>query len=143
MDDFMISDKEEFLNNLIDNASNCHVEPSVIHGYGLFASKDFKWGELVVDYSIQFERWRYLKFEELTEEQIEREWFVGVTEDTCITSDDYSKFSFLNHSRDANCICDFTKFLINANREIKKGEEITIDYRTEPRSPTIPVKKWF
>lgn len=127
---------------MLDNAPNCYIDYSNIQGFGLFAGRDFEKGELVLDYSINCDRYRICLFSDLTKEQLDNEKFIGISEKLCITTSEESKFSYVNHSRTPSCVCDYQTFEITAAREIQKGEEITIDYRKEPR-PIFVEKVWF
>jgi len=126
-----------------DNAPNTYIKKSPTEGYGLFASKDFNEGELVIDYWL-FPNSRYqTKYVDLTEEQIRKNWYVMVDPENCITSDKYSKFSYINHSRNANCFWDVENKKILANKPIKKDEELFIDYRLEPRPTRTKFPDWI
>lgn len=126
-----------------DNAPDTYVKESSIEGWGLFASKDFKKGELIIDYNLFPENWYQMKYIDLTEEQIRKNWYVMIDNELCITSDKYSKFSYINHSRTPNCFWDIDKRIITANRDIQKGEELFIDYRLEPRPNRVKFPDWI
>lgn len=117
-----------------DNAPDTYVKESTIEGYGLFASKDFNEGELIVDYTLFPESWYQIKYENLNEEQIRKNWYVMLDSETCITSDKFSKFSYINHSRDANCFWDIENKKIFANKNIKKAKNflLIIDWNLDP-----------
>lgn len=114
-----------------DNAPDTYVKESVIEGYGLFASKNFQKGDLVLDYNLFPESWYQTTYENLSEFKKEKSSYITIDENYCLTSDKISKFRYLNHSREANCICDFDKRKIFALRDIQKDEEILVDYRRE------------
>jgi SET domain-containing protein len=67
-----------------DNALDAYVKESSIEGYGLFASKDFKKGELIVDYNLFPENWYKMKYVDLSEEQIRKNWYVMIDNENCI-----------------------------------------------------------
>ena len=127
---------------VIDNAPDCYVAESGIHGRGLFAGRDFDRGEVVLDYAIDLDKWKLVKFEDLDPWRIANEQFIGLSSRICLTTESFCKFSYVNHSRKPNCWCDFTNFVLHPMRPVKKGEEITIDYRTEPRSKKLGHKPW-
>lgn len=116
-----------------DDAPDTHVEKSNVSGYGLFASKDFNKGDLVIDYRMFPRDWYKILYIQLSEEQIRKNWYVMLSDEECITSDKWSKFSYINHSREPNCDWVLSIHKIIANRDIKAGEELFIDYRLEPR----------
>jgi SET domain-containing protein len=126
-----------------DNALDAYVKESSIEGYGLFASKDFKKGELIVDYNLFPENWYEMKYVDLSEKQIRKNWYVMIDSESCITSDKFSKFSYINHSRNPNCFWDVDKGIIFADRDIQKDEELFIDYRLEPRPNRVKFPDWI
>ena len=125
------------------NAPETYVKESSIEGYGLFASKDFKKGELIVDYNLFPENWYKMKYVELSEEQNRKNWYVMIDNENCITNDKFSKFSYINHSRNSNCFWNINKRIITADRDIKKDEELFIDYRLEPRPNGVEFPDWI
>jgi len=116
-----------------DDAPYTHVGKSAVSGYGLFASKDINKGDLVIDYRMFPKDWKKILYTDLTPEQIRRNWYVMLNDEECITSDKWSKFSYINHSREPNCDWILSIHKIIANRDIKQDEELFIDYRLEPR----------
>jgi hypothetical protein len=58
-----------------DDAPFTYVKESSIEGLGLFAAIDFKKGDLVVDYLKFPNDWYRMKFEDLTQEQIRKNWY--------------------------------------------------------------------
>ena len=103
-------------------ADDILVKDSKISGKGVFANRDFKKGEVVVKYKLK---------------PLTREEFDNLPESekhyTSKEGDIYWLYSsperFVNHSCEANTHplnkCDV------AIRDIKKGEEITTDYRKD------------
>jgi len=126
-----------------ENAPYTYVGKSATEGLGLFAARDILKDDLVIDYSLFPENWYKLRYDELSEEQIRKNWYVMVDNETCITSDKYSKFSYINHSRKPNCDWEIRISKIIANRDIKKGEELFIDYRKEPRPNRVVYPEWI
>lgn len=125
---------EEYSKIIIDNddAPYTHVEKSSVSGYGLFASKYINKGDLVIDYRMFPKDWCKILYTQLSEEQIIRNSYVMLNDEECITSDKWSKFSYINHSREPNCDWVLSMHKIIANKDIKAGEELFIDYRLEP-----------
>lgn len=126
-----------------DNAPDTYVSKSSVEGYGLYSSKDFKKGEIVIDYNLFPESWYTLRYSELSQEQIRKNWYVMLDEEHCITSDKYSKFSYINHSRAPNCDWLVNDKIIVANIDISKGTELFIDYRLEPRPNRTSYPNWI
>ena len=126
-----------------DNAPYTYVKESSIEGFGLYASKDFVKGDLIIDYNLFAENWYNMKYTNLSEEQIRKNWYVMIDNENCITSDKYSKFSYINHSRTPNCFWDIGKRIIFADGDINTNEELFIDYRLEPRPNRIKFPDWI
>ena len=126
-----------------DDAPFTYVKASNVHALGLHASKDFEPGELVVDYRLFPKDWIKTRYSQLTDEQISKNWYVMLDEENCITSDKYSKFSYINHSREPNCFWCLRSHKIYANRKIEKDEELFIDYRLEPRPSGVSFPEWI
>ena len=106
------------------------VKRSPIHGKGIYASKKIPANELVM----------VIKGEVITGKECERReeednnvyifWNGRYYIDTVKTK----KIKYINHDCDPNCeVLDRDKESLNlvSSREIKKGEEITIDYGYE------------
>jgi hypothetical protein len=126
-----------------DNAPNTYVKKSTTEGFGLFASKDFVKGDLIIDYNLFPENCYEMKYVDLSEDRIRKNWYVMIDNDNCITSDKISKFSYINHSRNSNCFWDVDKGMIFADRDIQKDEELFIDYRLEPRPKNVEFPDWI
>lgn len=126
-----------------DDAPFTYVKESSVEGYGLFASKNLKKNDLVIDYRMFPKDWYKTRFIDLTEEQIRKNWYVMLNDEECITSDKWSKFSYINHSRTPNCDWFLNIHKIIANRDIKKDEELFIDYRLEPRPNRVSFPEWI
>ncbi len=125
-----------------DNGPHTKVKASFTHGWGLFAGKAFKMGEVVIDYRPFTESWYETRFDLLTDHQITYNWYIPLDEERCLTADRWSKFSYLNHSRRPNCDWFVEQKLIIAHRDIEEGEELYVDYRLEPRPNRGPFPSW-
>lgn len=122
-------------------SKNTEVRESEIEGKGLFATKDIEKGEIILDWSFS-DSWYKMKWEDLREDQIRKNWYYG-DEEECWTIDKMSQFSYVNHSRNPNMIVDFPNKKTFAARDIKEGEEIMFDYRTEQRPGRKDFPKWI
>jgi len=127
----------------LDNAPDTHVRISRVDGHGLFASRDFMKGEVVVDYGMFGEFWYEISYSELTLEKIDKSRFVMIDENRCITSDKISKFGYLNHSRNPNCYCDFKNKKVISLENIEKDEEIFINYYDEYLGKNVNIPEWI
>ena len=100
------------------------VKKSKIHGLGIFAARDFKKGEIVIKWSSHKEINRE-DIKKLSEEEKQHISYIN------------GKYilvpleAWVNHSCDPNVYLDKKHFSYVAKRNIKKGEEITTDYREE------------
>jgi SET domain-containing protein len=122
------------LEHLVDNAPKCRPGESQIHGYGLIAFEVIKAGEIVIDFSdptLYTEK----RFSDLELWRLEGGKYTGISEERCLVSEAFTKYSLLNHSRQPNAVSDFEARHIVAIRDIFPGEEVTVDYRLEPVSP--------
>ncbi len=100
------------------------VKKSKIHGKGVFANRDFKKGEVVIKYNLK--PLTKKEFENLPEKEKHytdfkdgKYWLFQIPE------------RFVNHSCEPNTNPDQIKRCDIAIRDIKKGEEITTDYRKD------------
>ena len=126
-----------------DNAPDTKVKASFTEGFGLFASRDFQAGEVVIDYNLFPDSWYETRYDQLSEEQIRKNWYVMIDHERCITSDRWSKFSYINHSRNPNCHWAVQARLITAKKDIQEGDELFIDYRLEPCPTRVEYPKWI
>lgn len=126
-----------------DNAPDTYVKESSVEGHGLYASKNFKLNDLVIDYGLFSDSWYQTTYDKLSEEKKERSAYVMIDEINCITSDKISKFKYLNHSRNPNCLWDIKNRKIFAAKNIQKNEELFIDYRLEPRPNRVKFPDWI
>lgn len=121
------------LKQLIDNAPKCRPGKSQIHGYGLIAFEVIKEGEIVIDFSDP-NLYTEKSFSDLEPWRLEGGKYTGISEEKCLVSEAFTKYSLLNHSRQPNAVSDFKARHVVAARDILPGEEITVDYRLEPVS---------
>lgn len=126
-----------------DNAPFTYIKKSSFEGWGLFASKDFVKGDVVIDYNTFESSWYIMPFENLSEEQIRKNWYIIIDDKHCFTNDKYSKFSYINHSRTPNCLWKINERLIIADININKDEELLIDYRLEQRPSRKDFPSWI
>lgn len=114
------------MKSLISFKSEIGVRSSVIQGKGVFASRDFKKGELV--YVVP--RGRFVKKDEVKNlSEYDREHLDRVDLDTYELMQEPA--CFINHSCEPNIMETLTPEGIEgyAFRDIQKGEELGVDYR--------------
>lgn len=96
------------------------VKKSKIEGLGVFASRNFKKGEVVIKWDVSHQ----LTSEEVKNLQTQEKRYVAFLDGKYILMQPPARY--VNHSCDVNTyaknFCDIAK------RDIKKGEEITGDY---------------
>jgi SET domain-containing protein len=118
-----------------------YISASKIEGNGLFSKRDIKKNEIIVDYrNLQ---WYTLNVDQLTEYQINRNWLIMLGEGMCETTDTIKELYYMNHSRNPNTNWYIKEKYITAARDIKAGEELTIDYRLEERSNRTKFPDWI
>ncbi len=101
------------------------IKKSKIHGKGVFANRDFKKGEDVIDYSACSEKLTKEQVKKLSENK--KKYVADLGDGKYILFKSPAKY--VNHSCDANTNSDGRGDV--AIRNIKKGEEIAGDYSRE------------
>lgn len=109
------------------------VRESGIHKKGIFATKDIKQGELI-DYVRGPLRYLHVKSKEHAD--IGPDW-IGISARRWI--DPKWPFNYINHSCNPNAGIE-GKVRCRAMRDIRKGEEITMDYATTEATPHWEMK---
>jgi hypothetical protein len=127
----------------LNNAPDTYVGISNVDGRGLFTSRDFMEGEVIIDYGMFAEFWYEIPYSELTLEKIDKSRFVMIDKDRCITSDKISKFGYVNHSQNPNCYCDFERKKVISIKNIRKDEEIFINYCDEYLDKNVKIPEWI
>jgi SET domain-containing protein len=136
--------RETDIADLVNNAPKCEAKQSSLSGFGLFAKEPIQAGETIVDFSDP-ELYVEKSFDELEEWRFKGGKFTAIDEKRCIISKKFTKYSLLNHSRTPTAILDVGGRRVFAVRLILPGEEITVDYRTEPMPPKVRehFEKWL
>jgi len=107
------------------------VRPSTIFGKGLFPLQDVRRGTIVCSFTTDakvIEEGRYLEAIEKNECLIVRTGTRYVGKYFTHTQDPDTELNFFNHSFEPNLLCHCG--VVIAMRDIRAGEEFTIDYRT-------------
>lgn len=102
------------------------VKQSNIHGKGVFATRDFKADDIV----LQWDKSRLLSVEETKKLTNDEKRYINLVDGIYIQMQEPEKY--VNHSCNPNTTTK--QFSDIATRNIKKGEEITSNYNEE--SPT-------
>lgn len=99
------------------------IKKSDIHGRGVFAARNFKRGEIV----LQWDTTHVISEKEFNEMTHDDQRYVTFLDNTYVVMQEPERY--VNHSCDANTLaqqhCDIAK------RTIQRDEEITADYREE------------
>lgn len=117
----------------IDNAPDTKVIRVDENRWSLVASRDFTQNEIVLDFNGYDQFWFRIPISRLDRKQIERNWYIP-DGDHCYTCQKSTKFNYINHSTNPNCLWHISDKLINSARYIGRNEEITIDFRLEIRT---------
>lgn len=112
-------------------SDNVIVKKSYIEGKGVFASRDFKKGEIVLHWDIS----HTLSKEKVDKMSNKEKKYISLLDNKYVIMQEPERF--VNHSCSANTtaknFCDIAK------RDISKGEEITANY-TEELLPNTSMK---
>ncbi|CAG0900918.1 unnamed protein product [Darwinula stevensoni] len=122
------------------------VHRSEIHGQGLFSKRSMDAGEMVMEYTGEVIRSAVADIrEKIYESKGMGCYMFRVDEDTVIDATMAgSSARFINHSCEPNCysrvvdILSEKRIIIFASRPIKKGEELTYDYKFPLEEDKIP-----
>lgn len=128
---------------------NVALARSKIQGLGLFASRDIERNEFIIEYVGQLIRNEVgNKREHLYESQGRGIYMFRVDEEWIVDATMYGGLArYINHSCDPNCVAEVICYdsqkhiVIVAKRLIKKGEELTYDYKLDvetDKSSRIP-----
>ena len=106
------------------------VKDSEIEGKGVFATRDFKAGEIILRWDIS----NILSSEEFAKLSEEEKQYITHLDNKYVVMQSPEKY--VNHSCDANSTAK--QFCDVAKRDIKNGEEITANYKeTSPSDDYI------
>lgn len=123
--------------SVIDNIPFTEINKSNVHGFGLFAKKNFKIGEIICILDGQIMDWDFYdglcKKIDLKEYQnyIFMEWN-ALSQNTLLVRAFRTKYSYINHSKTPNVAIKYNPIRIEVIQDIKNNEEIFIDYSKEP-----------
>ena len=105
-----------------------YVNISTLHGFGLFTSKSICKRKAIFT----------LKGEIVKKDFINNKNFIGewnaLQNNMYLVREGRTSYGFINHSRNPNCEIDTKTMNIIAKTNIKKNEELLLDYRKEPLS---------
>ena len=121
--------KKDIINTILCG----EIKKSTIHGYGLFATEDIPKGVILTFLDGQKIGYNFYlkKKKDWVGEMKFHEWN-AIENDNLIVRFFRTKYSFINHSRQPNCFVDRYPHSVVTLKQIKKGEEFTLDYRKEP-----------
>ena len=133
----------------VDTALNLAVRRSPIHGWGLFARRDIPKDTVVIEYTGAILRQRTADFREhVYNTQFGMDgscYLFRVDDDTIIDATlEGGPARFINHCCDPNCysriasVAGGKRILILAKRTLRRGEEITYDYKFPYEPDPLP-----
>jgi hypothetical protein len=125
--------------NVIKNISNVTIRESKIHGLGLYTEYDIPPNTILCVLDGQVIEWDFYEklYNQLSnsisnlEENVFMEWN-ALSENELLVRPLRTCYSFINHSRNPNLEVINNPLRIISKSMIKKGEELTLDYRNEP-----------
>ena len=106
---------------------------SAIHGWGIFASKPINKNYRIIDYAGEIVPSRIADVRDREYEKKGKTWIFQINQRWCIDGRVGGNLAkFLNHSWEPNCWVEILpkkrEIWFRASRNIKEGEELTIDY---------------
>jgi hypothetical protein len=117
----------------INNAPHTKVARMQDRRWALVTTKSFEPNEIVLDFNGFDQFWFRIPMSRLDRKQIARNWYIP-DGDYCHTCQKVTKFNYIHHSLQPNCLWYISDKLIKAARYIEQNEEITIDFRVEIRT---------
>lgn len=117
---------------VLNNIPKGDIEESKLHGMGLIANADIRWGEQLCELDGQI-----IPYSLITETDFPIDEWNALSGERVLYRSIRTKYSFINHSREFNLKVigpDNLKDLV-ATKEITKGEELLLDYTSEPLFP--------
>ena len=122
----LLEQKCNDIEDVIQNLKSTIISTSNIHGKGLFASEDIQKGFVLGALDGQLISWDLHEKCKLT-----FEWN-AVSKNKLLVRAYRTKYSYINHSRKPNLTLKHNPLRVVSDRDISKGEELTLDYRLEP-----------
>lgn len=125
---------------VLDNLKSTYIAKSTVHECGLFAKDDIAQGTnlgyldgQIIDWDYYNQLCNQLDFEASVKQYFFLEWN-ALSPSQLLVRPLRTKYSYINHSRNPNLILNSSPLAVVAMRDIKKGEELFLDYRKEPLS---------
>ncbi|MEL6343299.1 MAG: SET domain-containing protein [Myxococcota bacterium] len=113
--------------DVIHNIPDTQIQPSTVHGHGLYATRAFADGEQLATLSGQKVPWdRYKRAQGFS-----GEWN-ATAGDILVVRPFRTRYYYINHSRTPNLKVLEDPLRIITLRAIAPGEELLLDYRAEP-----------
>lgn len=113
------------------------IQPSQLHGLGVFAKEGFRAGRVIEEAPAVFlsaDEKEQLKYSRLFQ------YYFLVNDTRYPAAFGFGYSAFYNHSNNANAVFSFSRkkktIVFRAARRIESGEEITINYNGNPTDPS-------
>jgi len=138
----MVTNNIEFVKyHTLDNIKDTEIKKSLIHGFGLFCTNIIQKGEVLAELDGQIiNKEEYEKLMKSISPNIQKYKDYFFMECNIIDDETYlvrafrTKYSYINHSKNANIKLLQNPLRLLAISQINKGEELTIDYSKEKLS---------
>lgn len=130
----------EFIQKVyVDNIQFTYIKKSNIHGQGLFASDEIKKDTILgfLDGQVMsWDHWECIR-DEIQQQMGKYKKYILmeyniIDPKTLLVRPFRTKYSLINHSKDANVQIEYNPMRIVAIEDIKQDEELRLDYNNEP-----------
>lgn len=111
--------------DVINNLHSTYIKKSSINGYGLFAEINIQKNTILGYLDGQIIDWDLH-----TKYHLTLEWN-AINDNKLLVRPYRTKYSYINHLRNANVIIKQNPIRIVTKKDIKKNEELVLDYRLE------------
>lgn len=108
-------------------AADCEVQPSPIHGFGLFTRSALPEGTVILEMEGEV-----VPASKLADTFIASGHWQGLAPGLCLVSALKTSFAFVNHSKTPTARVELETRRLRAVKPLHSGEEITLDYDLEP-----------
>jgi hypothetical protein len=110
-----------------NNAPDAYIHPLGSDEYGLFASRNMYKGDIIIKFDNP-NLWKERVYHDLTNEEKNNRRVIKLNAGKCLVSTMCTTFSYINHAEQPSAYFDLTTRQIIALKDIKKDEEITLDF---------------
>lgn len=116
-------EKERFLSEY--DTELLEIKPSKIHGNGVYSKRP-----IIRNFSVFSLYGEMISSKDIKGDFPEGEWN-AISDTQFLVRKKRTLYGYINHSRTPNCEIDFSSMEVKTISGIRKGEELTLDYRKE------------